>query len=138
MKIKAILINAIEKTVSEIQINSENSLKEFYSLIGCDCITRAPLKENDDDFSLFVDDEGLLKGPENFFYYNNAWQPLAGNGVLIGCDPNTGENCDVSINIIDVLNNIRFASVNELRLLKMFGADIENYNCWPKLNHENN
>ena len=53
---KAILINPFNQTITEVEYSG--NFKEIYKLIDCstfDCINI------DDDNTLFVDDEGLLK-----------------------------------------------------------------------------
>lgn len=41
---------------------------------------------NDKADAVLVDDEGLLKNPEHFFQIGIDGQPLAGHGVVTGCD----------------------------------------------------
>ena len=53
---KAILIDAVEKTVSEV--NYENTLEHAYRLLRCDLVDVVHV----DDDVMFVDDEGLLAG----------------------------------------------------------------------------
>ena len=80
---KAILINALEGTVTEIEM--KNSIEEMQRLIGCEVFTTVPLRLPDCDM-LFVDDEGLLHNPgaKGWFKIFNYPQPLAGNGLIVG------------------------------------------------------
>ena len=131
MKIKAILIDALNREVRAVEFEG-GSLDEMYALLDCECFTLAPLKSEGNDESLFVDDEGLINGTENFFYYKGAYQPLAGNGLFVGCDMNTGESCDTSIKIEDVISNVRFADRLHLAMMKMAKMPLEEFGAWPR------
>lgn len=130
-KIKAILIDAKNREVRPVEFERGN-LDEMYKLIGCDCFTIAPLNREDNE-SLFVDDEGLINGTEDFFFFSEAFQPLAGNGLIVGCDEE-GESCDTSIKFEDIVNNIRFASRYELAIMKMQRRSLEDFRNWPHSN----
>ncbi len=96
---KAYFINAVTKTITEIRLTKD--YRDIQKAIGCDCFTVAGTMRNGD--SLYVDDEGLLKEPENFFYAPQFYpSPLAGNGVVLGCDMNDGESRDVQMDIADL------------------------------------
>ena len=56
---RAYYINS--KTDEHGPIEVEPSLKEYYSLIGCDCITIVTREVNCHPFDIVLDDEGLLK-----------------------------------------------------------------------------
>lgn len=49
------------KTDEHGPIEVEPSLKEYYRLIGCDCITIVTREVNGHPFDIVLDDEGLLK-----------------------------------------------------------------------------
>jgi hypothetical protein len=68
--------------------------RDIYVWVGCSAFDCARL-ENGDAF--FVDDEGLLvqQQPDNFFAIDGR-DPLAGNGLLLGCD-SEGESVEPSI-----------------------------------------
>ena len=66
MKKSAILIDAKNKTVSEVEVDGLKSIK---ALIGCDKFTVA--QEWPDDHTLFVDDAGWLPtkdAPQQSFF----------------------------------------------------------------------
>lgn len=120
--IKAILIDSVNRAVREVELHYQDghTLDDMYKYIGCDCVTIAPLQREDDTESLFVDDEGLLKGPENFFTFDDAWnKPLAGNGLLVGLDPETGESISTSYTVDDVKSKTAFHSILEVRTMFM-------------------
>lgn len=49
------------KTDEHGPIELEPSIKEYYRLIGCDCITIVTREVNGHPFDIVLDDEGLLK-----------------------------------------------------------------------------
>ncbi len=105
---KAIYINAEEKTVTEIELNDPDSTNELQDLVGgyLTCgwtwYDIAGFPNN----VLYVDDEGLLKGYDHYFRILNAdkigfCNPsgptfLYGNGVIVGVTME-GESADATI-----------------------------------------
>ena len=84
---KGILINPFDHTVKEVDILG--NLEDCYLLMNCSTVDAISF---DDDNTLWVDDEGLLR--ENM-YFNIRGRNLAGNALLMGYDYNTGGNIDV-------------------------------------------
>ena len=82
---KAVKIDSKEKTITDIDVNG---LPDLQAIVG-GLIATALIFPNGD--TLFVDDEGLFKNPENFFEHSDGYQPFAGNGVLVGTHPKNGE-----------------------------------------------
>lgn len=83
---KAILIDSKNRTVSQIEVS--NAYPDINKAIGVDLIcvgTELP------GATLYVDDEGLLKSENTVFEFQGAHQPFAGNGVILGFDPNEEE-----------------------------------------------
>ncbi len=92
---KAILIDAINKEVKEVEIDEEKDfLDQAYALIGCTTIEGVDFDETGENFG-YVDEEGMLKQPKHFFTIENGWQPYAGNCLIVGTD-DEGGNTDVS------------------------------------------
>ena len=98
MKSKAILIDAKNKTVTEVEVDGHKSIQ---ALIGCDMFTVA--QEWPDDHTLFVDDAGWLPtkdAPRQSFFVcpfpGARYEHLefAGNGILVRADDD-GETIDV-------------------------------------------
>ncbi len=105
---KAILINAKEQTVKEIELNDPDSTQELQELVGgyLTCgwtwYDVAGFPRN----VLYVDDEGMLKGYDYYFRIINADKVgfcnscgpthLYGNGVILGVTME-GESTDTSI-----------------------------------------
>ena len=90
---KALFINAEERTVEEIDFDGD--YKKIQEKIGCRCFTCVELNAKQD--TLYIDDEGLINGTENFFYVEGKGycQPFAGNGLVLGTD-NEGDSTDIS------------------------------------------
>jgi hypothetical protein len=83
---KAILIDPFNKTVTEVEHNG--NYKHIYELLShethpVDCFTAVGIDNGD---TIFVDDEGLFKEPTEFFVYLGYDQPLAGKGLVLGCN----------------------------------------------------
>ena len=96
---KAILINAILQTITEIEINDWS---EISPAIGCDLFTCVRI---DNVNTLYVDDEGLLRETNHFFSYNDT--KLAGNGLILGNNAG-GESVDTILNVEDVKGRVEF------------------------------
>jgi hypothetical protein len=109
---RAILIDSKNKNVSEIIIDDTKTLEDWYKAVDCELVEVAHyINEHD---SILVDEEGLLKNPTDFFTYNGAHQPFAGNGLIVGVDPNDGESIDCQITLEEVKRNTCFLSQNEV------------------------
>lgn len=106
---KAILIDAINRTITETTINIWS---EIAPKIGCDLLTIVQIDAKND---LYVDDEGLLKNPENFILFDGYPQPLAGSGLILGSNHRTGESCDTSLTVEQVKAKVRFLDIWEVR-----------------------
>lgn len=109
---KAVFINAVEKTVTEVDVPKEKTLQSWYKIIGCDMVEVASYinKEND---SILVDEEGLLKPQEHFFAYGVRENILAGNGLIVGVD-NEGESVSCHVTAEQVKDKVFFLSYAEV------------------------
>jgi hypothetical protein len=77
---KAILIDVKARQVREVEI--ENDLDSIYQAMGVDMIEVATRLPNGD--TIFVDEEGLIKGDIKGWFDVGAHQPFAGNGLVVG------------------------------------------------------
>jgi hypothetical protein len=109
---RAILIDSANKTVSEIDIDDTKTLEDWYKAIDCELVEVAHYMSEKNH--ILVDEEGLLKSPNNFFTYNGAHQPFAGNGLVVGVDINTGESIDCQITLEEVTENVMFLTENQI------------------------
>jgi len=107
---KAILINSIDRTVSEVTLKGD-SLTALQTAVGGYITVGLDLPNGD---TLYVDDEGLLKGNVTFFEVKNAHQPFAGNGVIVNTTKE-GESAPVKSSLEDIKARISFTDIYELR-----------------------
>ncbi len=77
---KAIFIDSVNRTVTEIQI--ENALHAFYKKIGCRLIQMLDIGES---HALCVDEEGKLRDWKAGFRLAGS-STLAGNALIVGTD----------------------------------------------------
>lgn len=84
--VKGFLIDPIAMQITAIELpgQSRDNLQTMYKAIGCDLVE--PVYMNRERDAVFVDEEGLLKNPTMFFYIEGFDNPLAGRGVVVGCD----------------------------------------------------
>ena len=107
---KALFIDATAQTITEIELGDD--FREISKKIGCDLFTVATELPNMD--ALYVDDEGLINGTENFFYHKKLYtHPLAGNGIILGTD-DEGDSVDVKTNAKE-FDGIKFFTMEEVR-----------------------
>lgn len=114
---KAIFINAKARTVT--QVNLGQDYKEIQQLLGCRCFTIVELENNN---TLYVDDEGLLGNPRDFFTIDDYPQPIAGNGVILG-DDGFGDSCDVNGTVEDIDRSVIFMDIATVLLKQQIGAN---------------
>ena len=112
---RAILIDPVERTITEVE--HDGNYKSIYPQLGCDLFTCVYL-ENDD--AMFVDDEGLLKGGQHFFKLNTYPQPLAGRGLILGCDAD-GETAGATISLEEITGRITFLGAFDEVQVHMLG-----------------
>ena len=87
--IKGVLIDPVNRTVSEVELSNENLLASMYKVLGCACVdvgreglTFLPSKPYDD---LWFDDEGLYSECEDCFELPGM-VPLIGRGLILSYD----------------------------------------------------
>ena len=109
---KAILIDVFNKTVKEINLDgNKDMLDQWYHVIKTDVVEVAHYITDHD--SILVDEIGLLKPCDHFFFYEGAHQPFAGNGLIVGTDEE-GETVDCEISAEEVENNVQFLNWKEV------------------------
>ena len=92
---KAILIDAINQTVATVNIDEDNSLNEYYRLIGCNCVTAITINDVY-PHTLYLDDESLLNH-ETQAAFELLGQRFIGNGVIVGFDADEGDDTDTRL-----------------------------------------
>ena len=78
---KAYLIDPYEQSVSEVEYNGDYN--QIYKLIDATTFDVARIANGD---SIYIDDEGLSKDWQEFFMHKDYGNPLAGKGLVLGCN----------------------------------------------------
>jgi len=111
---KAILINAKAKTVTVVEIGE--GIDDIYKHLECRAFDIVGVEENVD---CYVDDEGLLttgyidddgeKHNMNGFKLPSCGDSvLMGNGLVLGCNPETGDSVDCPVTVEQVEKVVTF------------------------------
>jgi len=115
---KAILIDAVEKIVREVEYDGD--LETAYRLLRCGLVDVVYVDEGN---VMFVDDEGLLTAESDdspFFVLLNEWT-FAGSGLIVGEADDDGDETPCTVDAEEVLASVVFATRKELR--EQFGID---------------
>ena len=103
---RAYVIDSTNETVTEAKYNGNHT--EIYKLGGFDTFDVVTFNEDGD--TVFVDDNGLLTMNEDsrFFKIEGTYNPLAGNGVVLGLDRETGDSVDPKISLKELQKLVSF------------------------------
>lgn len=85
MKIKAILIDPFTRYVEEVQFE-RGDWRSINKWIENGDSPFTSVRVNSDGDTMYLDDEGLFKDNQSFFWWHGANQPFAGKAIIIGCD----------------------------------------------------
>ena len=123
---KAIFINARDKRVEQVDIDP--GLEELYKKLDVRVITVAYSQDPAIADDLIVDDEALLKNvsdlPGGFWADFYPSQPLLGNALMLGVDPETGESKDCTVTLEEITKRVRFLTDDELKYFYNLLKDI--------------
>jgi hypothetical protein len=100
---QAFLIDPFLKTVQAIDYNG--NWETIGPAIDCDLFDIARFDDNGD--GVFVDNEGLFKENQAFFVIDGYPSPLAGKGLVLGCDEN-GEATAPTVSHADLLKKVQW------------------------------
>lgn len=106
---KAILINPYDQTITQVDYSGD--FRDIYKLIEAECFDVANITHGD---GIFVDDEGLMNGPTHFFEHADYHSPLAGKGLILGCN-SEGESVDCKTTVEEVKSKVKFSTILEMR-----------------------
>ena len=109
------LIDPYTNSVKRVEVKGD--YKAIYPFIDCQTFDIARVENNGD--GIYVDDEGLLTlTPETrFFTYDGYPNPLAGKGLMLGCN-RAGDSINVKLSLAAVTKKIKFYSLAEIRAIK--------------------
>jgi hypothetical protein len=114
---KAIKIDVIKKDIYEIDVTKGN--EDMYLHLNCDTFTLPIILDNED--GLYVDDEALLREPEDqhgaFTFADYPSQYLFGHGLIIGCD-NKGEQTDALSDLETIKSKVEFLDKNMVEVVQ--------------------
>ena len=80
------------------------SLTEY----GVDAHTFDVARLNAKGDGIYVDDEGLYAEDQRFFQHKFYPSPLAGKGLVLGCDMDTGESASASMTLEQLVDDIEW------------------------------
>ncbi len=113
---KGILINPQTREISEIALDTENSLEQLYHLIGCTMVDAVRLDNGD---TAWIDDEGLLHAGQHFFDMPDLIpSPIGGCCVITGTDMD-GRNIDYQHDLIKIMQSVRWLTTQQAMELLM-------------------
>jgi Domain of unknown function (DUF3846) len=103
----------IRSDIQKIQPVEYLGLPDLQHMVG-GLITHAHQFTNKD--TVFVDDEGMMKGHFAFFVIVGGHQPFAGNGVVVGRERrNSSRTFEPRTTLEELEKVIRFCNVAEIR-----------------------
>lgn len=113
---KAILIDPHSETISEVFY--DGNWKTIAQWIDADLFDVVQIGNDD---LIYVDDDGLSKHGQKFFYMQGWPHPLAGKALVLG-DSHYGEVEDVHTDIELFRNSIKFMDGRTVRFLTKTGV----------------
>ena len=97
---KAIVIDPQKQELRDIEISGDK-LQAYYETIGCSTVTavNAQFMVNGEiiQATIWVDDEGLFVEDQSYWFSNQYPYPLAGRGILVGFEAETGDCIDAPV-----------------------------------------
>ena len=103
---KALKIDVVNKTITNININKENFSTEIYQLIGNGCNTFCCPIDFENGDCIYADDESLLhENIEGCFMLPDWNYPIVGNAIILGTDEE-GDSIDCKTNPSELLENV--------------------------------
>ena len=107
---RAIIINAQHRTVTETEI--DGSLASLQQIVGG---LIEPVSQGLGEYHhCYVNEEGLLGGPQHFFMFKDGHQPLAGNGVILA-STDDGDEASCTLPLDWVKQRVTFMDLNAAR-----------------------
>lgn len=103
MTMQAILIDPYTQTIEVVDYSGD--YKDISALLDCELFTTV---YSDLPDTIYLDDEGLYVENQKFFKLKGYPQPLAGKGLVLGTDYDTGESVDCVSSLEDILRAVEF------------------------------
>jgi len=106
---KSFIIDPKNKTIEPYEYSDD--WKDIGPILGCRTFDIA----GTDEFSVYVDDEGLYVEDKHFFTIREYPQPLVGKALLLGpVDYDTGETTECTFTLDEVKDRVQFMTVEEV------------------------
>jgi hypothetical protein len=99
---RAVLIDPVARSFTEVEYDGD--YKSIYKHLECDLFDVVFTEFGD----VYVDDEGLLKPDQKFFYLEGMSQPLAGRGLVFGLVDDDGNTTPATVSIEELELNVKF------------------------------
>lgn len=115
---RAFLIDPGARTLTTVEYDGDYTT--IYQLLGID--TFDVVRFGDDGDVIYVDDEGLMKGPTDFFLIEGYPQPIAGKGLVLGTDAE-GDDIEPKVSEEWLRENLDFGNMMNLGGTLMFMGD---------------
>lgn len=111
---KGILIDVKNETIEFVLL--EKGIQPIYDVVECGTFEVVNINDTND---IYVDEEGLLglTDESKFFQFGEGRQPIAGNGLILGFDQNTGDSVDTNLTIEEVKDKVKFLTLHQVREL---------------------
>ena len=114
---RAILIDSQLKKIEYVEISGLQSMQNLvggYIERAHEIITHGNWQKGTHfTEDLFVDEDGLNKGLQDFFYFKGAHQPFAGNGLIVGGGDTNGESVSTTLDLDFVKAQVSFLNPYE-------------------------
>lgn len=98
------LIDPYTMTITTVKFTGDYGC--IYPLINAETYDMARLNEHGD--GICVDDEGLFRENQRFFMFDGYPNPLAGKGMVLGCNLADGETCAPTITLEELTEKVKF------------------------------
>lgn len=110
--VKAIFIDAVKKEVKTITLEEGGAYKEMFRFLSMPdlrpCNDINVIRLDNAAHYINVDGEGILKDNRHFFLWRGYGNALAGHGIIIRVDPETGDTEDVEVTNEQILRHVTF------------------------------
>lgn len=114
--VRVIFIDSINESVVEatcLYSKGRDMLKCWYDLLDVDLVETAVYL--DDENSILVDEEGLLKPLDKFFVFEGANQSFAGSGVVVATN-DEGDTVSCLLPVESIAEKVTFTDVTHMKV----------------------
>lgn len=101
---RSFLIDPFKQDITEVEYSGD--IEQIYELTDCHTYDCARINAQGD--GIYIDDEGLYAEDARFFWHSDYPQPLAGKGMVIGCDMETGESAPTHTTLDELIEKVRW------------------------------